>query len=92
MLTTPVPDEEERKLRTRALGSIEGIVHTLQRREGLVFALYDSLLDRRVLCYLQPEQEEKMREIWGKRVRVTGSISRDAPSRAVLSPYGTYGK
>jgi hypothetical protein len=77
-LTTPIPEEDERGLRTHALGSIEGTVQTLQRREGYIFTLYDSLLDRPVRCYLHPDQEKLMREAWGQRVRVTGRIGRDA--------------
>lgn len=77
-LTTPIPAEEERGLRTHALGSIDGTVQTLQRREGYIFTLYDSLLDRPVRCFLHPDQEPLMREAWGKRVCVTGRIGRDA--------------
>ena len=77
-ITTPILEEDERGLKTHALGTIDGIVQTLQRREGYIFTLYDSLLDRPIRCYLHPEQENLMREAWGKRVRVTGRIGRDA--------------
>ena len=78
VLTTPISESDEQGLKTHALGTLEGIVQTLQRRDGYVFTLYDSLLDRPIRCYLHPEQENLMREAWGKRVRVTGRIRRDA--------------
>lgn len=59
-------------------GAIEGEVETLSKRHGLRFTLYDSLNDRAVSCYLQPGQEEKMRDVWGKRAIVEGWVSRDA--------------
>ena len=79
VLTTPISEPDEQGLRTHALGSVEGIVQTLRRREGYVFTLYDNLLDRAIRCYLQPEQEHLMLKAWeSKRVRVTGRIHRDA--------------
>ena len=41
------------------------------------FTLYDSTFDKAVPCYLQEDQEDKMREIWGKNVIVTGRITRE---------------
>jgi hypothetical protein len=76
-ITTPIPDEEDRISRTHGLGSVDGIVETLQRRNGYAFTLYDTLLDRAITCHLRPDQEDLMREVWGKRVRVTGYIGRD---------------
>src|SRR5262249_49024293 len=76
-ITTPIIEEEERISRTHGLGSIDGTVETLQRRNGYAFTLYDTLLDRAVTCHLRPDQEALMREAWGKRVRVTGYIARD---------------
>lgn len=60
-----------------AYGAIEGIVETLARRHGLRFTLYDSLNDRAVSCYLQPNSEETMRDVWGKRAIVQGWVTRD---------------
>ena len=78
ILTMPREEEDERTLKTHALGTIEGIVQTLQRRDGYSFTLYDTLLDRSVRCYVHQDQEDIMRQAWGKRVRVTGLIGRDA--------------
>lgn len=60
-----------------SLGAVEGEVQTLSKRHGLRFTLYDSLNDRAVSCYLQPGQEEKMREVWGKRAIIEGWVSRN---------------
>ncbi len=61
-----------------SIGSINGRVQTLSNRSGLRFNLFDAVFDKAVACYLQPDQEESMREIWGRRVEVTGTISRQA--------------
>jgi hypothetical protein len=60
-----------------AYGAIEGVVQTLTNRYGLRFTLYDSLHDRAVSFYLQPGQEEMMRDNWGKRCVVEGWVTRD---------------
>ncbi len=60
-----------------SIGAITGRVQTLSNRAGLRFNLYDTLYDRAVGCYLMPDQEELMRAVWGKRARVSGSISRE---------------
>jgi hypothetical protein len=77
VLTAPVHEEDEKILKTHALGTVEGIVDTLRRRDGYSFTLYDVLLDRSVRCYFRPDQEDLMRRAWGKHVRVTGRIGRD---------------
>lgn len=77
VLTTPIKEEDEKALKLHALGAIEGIVHTLQRRDGYSFTLYDVLLDRAVRCYFRQDQEDLMRQAWGKHVRVTGRVGRD---------------
>ncbi len=59
------------------LGSLRGIVETLSQRRGLMFILYDPIFDRPVKCYLSAGQEDKMRDIWGKRVAVQGRIGRE---------------
>jgi hypothetical protein len=61
----------------KSLGAIEGRVQTLSNRKGLRFVLFDTLNDRAVSCYLTEGQEERMREIWGKRAIVEGEISRE---------------
>ena len=58
-------------------GAVEGEVQTLTKRNTLRFTLYDVLSDRAVSCYLQPRQEDLMREVWGKHALVEGLVSRD---------------
>ncbi len=72
-----VPQGESTAQIPGAYGAIEGTVETLARRRGLRFTLYDSLNDRAVSCYLQPDYEEKMRNVWGKRAIVQGWVTRD---------------
>jgi len=60
-----------------ALGSIRGRVQTLQQRKGLRFVLYDLVHDKAVTCYLTEDQEDLMRDAWGRMVEVTGMITRD---------------
>lgn len=59
------------------LGTIRGQVQTLQQRKGLRFVLYDLLHDKAVTCYLTDDQEDLMRDAWGRMVEVTGMITRD---------------
>ena len=63
-----------------AIGVVTGTVQTLSNRAGLTFNLYDIIHDKSVRCYLKPGQEELMREAWGKRTRVTGTVSRESDS------------
>ena len=58
-------------------GEIRGTVETLQRRQHR-FTLYEDLFDHGVVFRLQPEQEEMMRQFWGREVVVQGEIERDA--------------
>lgn len=60
-----------------SLGSIRGIVESLTMRSRLYFTLWDSLFDKAVKCYYSEGEEETMREIWGKRVEVSGRIGRN---------------
>jgi hypothetical protein len=59
-------------------GVVKGRVQAISSRGKLRFNLYDSLFDKPISCYLQSGQEDLMREIWGKRVYVSGQITRDA--------------
>ena len=63
-----------------SIGAISGRVQTLSNRGSLRFNLYDTVLDKAISCYLQPGQEELMREVWGRRVRVSGQVSRETTS------------
>jgi len=60
-----------------SLGSLTGQVQTLSNRGRLRFTLYDALFDRAISCYLEPGQEEIMRNAWGQRVTVSGEIGRE---------------
>ncbi len=68
-------------LKARALayayGTLTGTVQMLTMRRRLRFTLYDVLFDNPVSCYLREGQEEQMREAWGKRAAVSGSVGRD---------------
>ena len=68
-----------------SIGAITGRVQTVSNRSGLIFNLYDDVLDRRVTCYLEPGQKEMMREAWDRRVSVSGSISRNSATGAPTS-------
>lgn len=59
------------------LGTLKGTVQTMSRRRGVRFTLYDALFDRPISCYLKEGEEELIRDKWGKKVLVTGLISRD---------------
>lgn len=60
-----------------SLGSIRGTVESLTMRTKLYFTLWDSLFDKAVKCYYSQGEQETMREIWGKRVEVSGRIGRN---------------
>lgn len=64
--------------RVYTLGTVTGQVDTLSKRRGYTFTLYDLIFDRAVTCYLQPDQEDLMRNAWGKIATVAGEICRDA--------------
>lgn len=57
-------------------GTLRGEVGTIASRPSLQFTLYDSLFDKAVACYLSSDRELLAREIWRKRVEVTGRIYR----------------
>jgi len=63
-----------------SLGTVKGTVQTLSMRKKLSFTVWDSLFDKPVSCYLKEDQEELMREAWGKRAVVAGRIGRQAES------------
>jgi hypothetical protein len=71
--------------RQATYGAVEGRVQTLSSRGRLRFTLYDTLHDKAVSCYLTEGQEEKMRDVWGKRAVVEGRIMRDPESGRPLS-------
>lgn len=61
-------------------GSVEGRVLTLSSRHGLQFNLYDAVYDRAVACFIDAQRVEEIRQVWRKRVRVDGLVSRDIAS------------
>ena len=63
---------------TVSIGAITGRIQTLSNRSGLRFNLYDVVHDKAVACYLNPEQEGIVREAWGRRAIVSGTVSREA--------------
>ena len=63
-----------------SISAISGSVQTLSNRRSLRFTMYDTVHDKAVACYLQPGQEELMREAWGRRARVSGRVSRESDS------------
>jgi hypothetical protein len=63
--------------RSIVFGSISGLVETLSRRQTLRFILYDNLFDRAVKCFFEENQREMMRNVWDKKVNVTGMVLRD---------------
>lgn len=66
-------------------GSVTGVVDTISRRNGFVFTLYDDIFDRAVRCHVSISQQEKLRGIWGERVKVIGFIHRDPETGRVAS-------
>ena len=50
---------------------------TLGRRRGVRFTLYDALFDKPIICVLPDGQEALVRDHWGRKVLVSGRISRD---------------
>ncbi len=70
---------------SKSMGAITGRIQTLSNRGGLRFNLYDVVHDRAVGCYLRQGQEALMREAWGRRARVSGSITREQPTGRPLT-------
>lgn len=71
---------------SHALGSIEGRLETISERGGNKLFVYESLMNRGILCYVNEEIMLKVLDpkYFGKRVSVSGMISYDkdgAPKR-----------
>lgn len=60
-----------------SIGSVTGRIQSLSSRGSLRFNLYDSVFDKAVVCFLSPGEEDRMREIWGQRARVSGRVYRE---------------
>lgn len=61
-------------------GSIQGLVESMSKRKKLIFKLWDNLFDQAVTCYISEEYKNKMRDVWDKRVIVSGTIGRKSDS------------
>ena len=92
-ITEPTSVSGETAKRRYTLGKVTGIIKTISLRRGLEFSLYDPLFDRAVTCSLDVDQQELIREAWGKQVTVIGEItcnerliSRLFPSGAISPP------
>jgi hypothetical protein len=57
-----------------AYGSIEGKLQALWDRDGFRFTVFDSLLDRRIECYVSDDLIEPAIDGFRKRVRVSGLV------------------
>lgn len=68
-----------------AYGTLRGTVQTLSRQRTLRFVVYDPIHDRPVTCYLKAGEEEMVRDLWGRRVAVSGRIARDAKTGRAFS-------
>jgi len=62
---------------SESYGAITGRVQALNREGQFRFTLYENTTQKAVSCYLKPDYEEKMREIWGKIAIVEGLVRRD---------------
>ncbi len=71
-----------------AYGTLRGRVETLSRHKKLNFRLYDSSTGAAVICYMAPDSEETMRDVWGHIADVTGAISRDSDTDTPRSVRG----
>lgn len=67
-------------LSVSSFGSIRGSIETLRARRGLKFTLFDELYDGPVECTISDEQRDVIRELWGRRVIVAGTVLRDRNS------------
>jgi hypothetical protein len=71
MLNTP----QEQQINV-SFGTIKGVVQTISNRDRLQFVLYDVIFDAPVICYLDDSEENQLQHILGKKVLVTGKITR----------------
>lgn len=68
----------------QSLGTVKGYVQSITNRGDLHFTLYDAIYDEPVHCYVNPEQAELLRDLWAKRVHVTGRVTRDVETARVV--------
>ena len=58
------------------LGAVRGRIQTLSNRGSLRFTLFDTVNDKGVSCYLDPEEQEQLRGLWGRMAVVEGLVFR----------------
>ncbi len=58
------------------IGSVDGTVEALNSHLELRFVLYDDIFKQAVTCYVEDEHRAQLLDIWGRRVRVEGTITR----------------
>lgn len=75
---TSLLPETSVKGKVYSFGTIKGTIETLAGRRTLRFILYDSLFDHAVYCYLDQDQKDLVRNLWLRKVKVSGKIGRDA--------------
>ena len=68
-----------------SLGTVRGRVETLSRRKNLSFNRYELTSDTAVMCYMDWDLEDKMRDVWGHIADVTGTVRRDAKTDRPIS-------
>lgn len=76
-VTEPVGLGRQRR-RTQAWGTIDGMLDTITRHRRLAFTLYENHFGYGVTCFARQDQEQTMVDHFGKFVRVSGLITRDA--------------
>lgn len=77
-LITQAAGAFEKPTRTVVFGTVTGLVETLSRRQSLRFIVYDDLFDKAVKCFFEESQREMMRDVWDKKVVVTGKVVRNS--------------
>ena len=83
---TPIRlDKLEEPKQYITMGTLRGHVETLSRRNDLNFRLYELATGAAVVCHMDPDSEEVMRELWGHIADVTGTISREVATDKPLS-------
>ena len=70
-------DIDDPKKKRYSHDAVKGTIDTLRRHKAFEFTLYDSLFGKAVNCHVSPEQEDQMRDVWGKTVVVSGLVGRD---------------
>ncbi len=73
----PAGDGEAEEQPGPSVGTVQGRIETIARRQGLRFTIYELHTDKPVSCYLAQGHEEILREAWGRLAIVAGLARRD---------------